>query len=519
MSKNIKIIIITATAVLLLLTALIVLLLLPQEENQTVTPTAINLISREYLEVEEIRVKNSYGSYELVGYITETYYNYDTTSSESTSNSSQETSVTDTYKTMIYTMQEHPKTQLSHYQTQQLAYHCANVTASTIVDKTGERYADFGLAKPRATVTVTFSDNTKKTIYVGNDAVGKENTVYIRLDGDKYVYLVASDTVSMFLEDGLQLFDKSLAISYKTDAYVESMTISGTYLDAPIKIDTSDNTNSDSAYLMYSPYRELCNSYTMEDFCETYLFGLEGDSVVAVDYSEEELKKYGLSEPYSDVFITSSCGSIHILTSKPDDDENCYVMASGENIIYKMSADKAAWLNVSYKTFLSDTLFAPNILTTETVKITTKKSTYTFDVKHSTKENIDEQMTTENTIMYGNSQINYQYFENYIHNLCEITRTDESVEKAVKGNLLLSVRFTFENGVTDTMEFYESEKKGLIVLNGNIESYTDLAYIHDLVSYVDNLVQNKEVPKRNMADETSEEKSSAESSKAESSAV
>lgn len=516
MSKNIKIIIIAALTVFILAAALVIILLLPKEDNKaTSTPSAIDLISRDYLEVEEIKVENSYGSYELIGYLTETYYNYNTTSSNETS----ENSSADFYETMIYTMQEHPKNHLSQYQTQQLAYHCANITASKIVDKTGERYAEFGLDKPRATVTVTFSDNTQKTLYVGNDAVGTENTVYIRFEGDKYVYLVASDTVSMFLEDGLQLFDKSLSISYETDAYVENMTIDGTYLETPIKIDASDNTNSDSSYLMYSPYRELCNADIMESFCETYLFGLEGDSVAAVDCSDEELKKYGLAEPYSDIFITSTCGSIHLLTSAPDDDKNCYIMAANENIIYQISADKLPWLDISYKDFLSENIFAPNILSMNSMKISTGKASYNFDITHTTKENIDGQKSTVHTVMYNKAQINYQYFENYIHNLCEITRTDESVENAVQDNLLLSIQFAFENDITDTVELYVSGEKCLVVLNGHAESYTDLAYARTLVSYVSLLVQNKEVPQKNMNIETSDEENSTETSKVESSAA
>ncbi|MGN0537678.1 MAG: DUF4340 domain-containing protein [Acutalibacteraceae bacterium] len=516
MSKNIKIIIIAALTVLILAAALIVILLLPKEDNSTTnTPSAINLINRNYLDVEEIKVENSHGSYELVGYLTETYYNYDTTSSDSSSESENANS----YETMIYTMQEHPKNHLSQYQTQQLAYHCANITASKIVDKTGERYAEFGLSKPRATVTITFNDNTKKTLYIGNDAVGKENTVYIRFEGDKYVYLVALDTVSMFLEDGLQLFDKSLSISLERDSYIESMVINGTYLEKPIKIDATDNTNSDSAYLMYSPYREICNADTMENFCETYLFGLEGDSVAAVDCSDEELKKYGLAEPYSDIFVTATCGSIHLLTSAPDKDKNCYIMAAGENIIYKISADKLPWLDISYKDFLSDSIFAPNFLSMNNMKISTGKTDYDFDITHETKENIDGKPSTVHTVMYGNTEINYQYFENYIHNLCEITRTDESVENAVRDDLLLSVQFAFENDITDTIELYVSGTKCLVVLNGHAESYTDLTYANDLVSYVSLLAQNKEVPKRNMALETSDGENSTDVSKAESSAA
>lgn len=516
MSKHIKIIIIAATVVLVLTAALIILLLLPQDEAKTSATSALDLISRSYLEVEEISVENSYGSYELIGFITETYNDYNSTPTSEGDEDSETGSSSSYYETMVYTMQEHPTVMLSQYQTQMLAYHCANITASKIVDKTGERYADFGLDKPRATVTITYSDNTTQTLYIGNDAVGTENTVYIRLEGDKYVYLVSNDTVSMFLEDGLQLIDTTLSISFETDAYVESMNISGSYLDAPIEIDATDSTNYDSEYLMYSPYREICNVDIMESFCETYLFDLSADRVIAADYTDDDLTTYGLDEPYSEIFVIATCGSVHLITSAPDEDNNCYIIVPGETVIYQISADSLPWLKATYRNFLSDTLFAPNITYMNCAKISVGNISYAIDIKHTTQENADDKEYTIHTVFYSGKELDYHNLENFINDICQMTRTDDSIDDAVSGSLLLKLELTYENSVTDTIAFYQLGDQALIAINDLNESYTDLNYVKDLISYVSLLVQGREVPARDMAAETAEE-SSEENSEAESS--
>lgn len=499
MTKNTKKIIAASAIVLVLAAALAVVLLLPQNEDNTDAPTAITLINRDYMEVEEISFTNEYGSFELIGYLTENEYASRYTE-ESSSQESEQTSTVETYETMVYTMQKYPKNMLSHSLTQELAYHCAHITASQIVDKTGTRYADFGLDKPRATVSVVYGDNSTKTFYIGNDAAGNENTVYIRFEGDKYVYLVALDTVSMFLDDGLQLFDKSLSIELELDAYAESLTVGGTFLETPIKISASDDTNVYSSYMMFSPYREICDDDTFKSYCEVF-FDFYADTVIAVDIEESELKKYGLDEPYSDVFVTSTCGSAHILTSKPDENKKCYVMAAGESIIYQCDEEDLPWLNITYKIFLSDTIIVPNTIKMSEMNVKTGTTSHSFKLTHKTNTNLDEKESIVSTVNCNGKNIDYQYFLNFISNLSEMTRTERETDNIQKGDLILSVSFVYKD-VTDTFEIYSSgTSDAIIVLNGVTEAYTDLQYAKGLVQYANNLSQNQEVPKLTAAEE------------------
>lgn len=61
----------------------------------------------------------------------------------------------------------------------------------------GSKLADYGLDKPRDTVTVTYTDKTKAIIYVGDDAPQNAGT-YIKFGSNDTVYLVAKDSVSAF---------------------------------------------------------------------------------------------------------------------------------------------------------------------------------------------------------------------------------------------------------------------------------------------------------------------------------
>ena len=510
MTKNTKKIIAALVVIVLLIVAIVVVLLLPDGDNDTSTSSAIDLISRDYIDVEEIIIENSYGSFDLLGYLTtvssSSVEDADVSEDEDSDESEEESSSTsETTQIMLYTMQEYPYNMLDYTLTNQLAYYCANMTASKIVDKTGDRYADFGLDDPRATVTMTFSDSTVYTLYIGDDATGESDKVYVRFEGDKYVYLVAYERISMFLDDGLQLFDKSLSIELELDAYATALTLSGTYLDTPIEISESDSTTSLNGYMMYSPYRELIDEDTFKDYCEDTFFDLEADTVINADADDDDIEAYGLAEPYSEVYLESTCGSVHILTSEPDDDGQCYIMAYGETIVYQCDADDLPWLDITYKDFLSDYVVYPNMVYVEEMTVETADETFVFTLTHETTTNIDGEESISNQVSYDGDVLTYEYLSNYISDLSLITRTDDDPADATVGDLIISITFDYTTGDSDTFALYTSDDgTAVAVLNGIAETYADLEYAQTLASYVELLSENEEVPLET-ADEDSDD--------------
>lgn len=78
-----------------------------------------------------------------------------------------------------------------------IANNAASIDFTKVMTLDGSKLADYGLDKPRDTVTVTYTDKTKAIIYVGDDAPQNAGT-YIKFGSNDTVYLVAKDSVSAF---------------------------------------------------------------------------------------------------------------------------------------------------------------------------------------------------------------------------------------------------------------------------------------------------------------------------------
>ncbi|MDD6490098.1 MAG: DUF4340 domain-containing protein [Clostridia bacterium] len=487
MKKNIKILIFSGIILAVLVAALVVVLNLPStDENikEVSSQNAILLFDKTSLKAEDITVSNESGEYQLLGYEYSEENSADGSSGES---SEQKTEI-------IYTMQDYASQILSKTMTDSLAEQCLYMSAIQIVDKSGSRYDEYGLKEPRSTVKVVYSDNSEVTMYVGNDAPDNKG-VYLRTDGNANVYLVQKNMINMFLVDKLQMFSKVLSYSFDTDYKIQTVKISGTGYDSNIEIKPVNNKANFCNFVLTKPYREICDNNFLEDFGES-LYGLNGTTVVAVDVTDDDIKKYGLDKPYIDVEVTASDDtSVHLIASKADSDKNCYIMQSGGTIIYKMSTDELSWYGVTYRDFLDDSIIRPNTDYLESAEIYYGGKNYHFDVKHTTTKNdlYEDMVTTKAT--YNGKEIKYLNLSIFINNVAGISRSD-AVPKSIDGcEKIFSIKYSFKDEkLTDTLEIYRAKDKQLIVtLNGNIEGYTDTEYAEKVFKQVDDIPKNAEL--------------------------
>lgn len=135
-----------------------------------------------------------------------------------------------------------------------IANNAASIDFTKVMTLDGSKLADYGLDKPRDTVTVTYTDKTKAIIYVGDDAPQNAGT-YIKFGSNDTVYLVAKDSVSAFdygLTDLISLTINDAA-SDNDNSQASSIEISGSNFSNTITLKpNSDNKNS-ASYVMTSP--------------------------------------------------------------------------------------------------------------------------------------------------------------------------------------------------------------------------------------------------------------------------
>lgn len=481
MKKNIKILIFSVICLAVLVAALVVVLNLPsanENKEETSSQDAILLFDKTNLKAEDITVSNESGEYQLLG------YEYSDEGSDDGSSSQ-----------IIYTMQDHSSQILSKTMTDSLAEQCLYMSAIQIVDKSGSRYSEYGLDKPRSTVSVIFSDNSEVTMYVGNNAPDNKG-VYFRIDGNANVYLVQENMINMFLVDKLQMFSKTMSYSFNTDYKIQTVKISGTNYDSNIEIEPINNNANFCNFVLTKPYREICDNDFLENFGES-LYGLSGTTVVAVDITGDDMKKYGLEKPYIDVEVTASDDTAaHIIASEADSENNCYLMQSGGTIIYKMSTDDLFWYGVTYRDFLDDSIIKPNMDNIVSADIYYGGSNYHYDVTHTTSKNelYEDIVTTKAT--YNGKEIKYLNLSIFVNNVAGISRSSALPKSTDGSERIFSIKYSFDgdDALSDTLEIYRTKDKQLIVtLNGNIEGYTDTEYAEKVFEQVENIPKNAEL--------------------------
>lgn len=447
---------------------LTVILCLPSDKNQsTVNPddTDILLFDKSGFRAEDITVKNQSGEYRLLGYD----YSKDTSSQSSG----------DTQ--MIYTMQEYPDSLLSRVMTDMLLSECQTAAALRVVDKSGKKYTDYGLDKPSAETVIVYSDDSVIKMALGNTAPDQSG-IYCRIDGDKNVYLVNSASVEMFLVDKLEMFDKHLSDGMEDSDNIVSVSVSGSGYEQPIQFSSGKDRIHTGTYIMTSPYPEGCNNSAGVNFANCF-FDLTASETAAAGVKEDQLKDYGLDKPYMDIRITTEQSrSVEILASEKDGDGYFYMMKPGGNIIYREKAEETDWYGVSYRIFLNDSVFMPDMTYVGKAVISYGETTDEYVIENKTVINEMYEEVTQTTLYYQGEKLEYSRLFNFIQSVSNITREEEIPDSVEGAEKLLSVILTFEEDHTEEFALYRMpDNKTAAVLNGNIENYVDSEFARQVI--------------------------------------
>lgn len=513
MKKNVRLAMLLGAVVLVLGLALLIVLNLPETDHITETNNDsydILLYDKTSLDAEEITVKNSSGEYMLVGL---SYRQEASTLSQESSESQssvtedsdeesaaessqnvridQETSGVNIYTS--YTMQGYEDIELSKNMTDQLAYQCSYVTATKLIDKTGEKLAEYGLDHPVATVKTVFSDNSEETLYLGRTAPDNQG-IYCKRESSKNVYLMQLDSVNMFLIKKLQLFDKTITQEYDSDSednFIAAFSVRGEGYNPPLEIDAYEDSIVNSRYKMRSPYREVCSQKIVQNI-GIRIFGLSGSEIMAANVTDDDKKTYGLDKPYMDITSASADGrQAHILVSKADEDGNCFVMEAQGKLIFRLTKeDVEKWYNISYKEFLANALIIPNedSIKSFTIQYGDRVQQYSYKHEWITTERLEEVLNTEITI--DGEKLNSPNLSVFIKNLSGLVRQSSDIENVDGYQKIAAFTFVYngEKEITDQLVLYRNkEGTAALTLNGNTECTVDWSYAEKLLSQIEKI--------------------------------
>ncbi len=497
MKKQIKYIVIAAVLLAVLVGALIFLLTLPdkKDDNSGVSSdTATTLIAQTASNIEQITVKNSGGEYTL------TVYN---ATVESLVESSGETSV-ETTTEAVYTMQGYENYFVDQDKVDSLAYDCSNLVSSKTINSKNNSDSDYGLDEPRAVVNIRFSDGSEKTVKVGSNAPGDES-VYVRMGDAEKIYLVSADSVKSMLVEKLQMFDKTVLKELEDDETVSALSISGSGRKTPLLLE-KNSFSSVSDYYMTSPQRAACDKTAFSELCEQSIFPITADSTVAVDVTDEQIKKYGLDNPYYILEASTDIASYKVLVSKPDKDKNCYIMKDGSKAVFKIASSEIEFMGSDGSDIMSKTVIYPNIIKLKNIEVLYDKTTDKYDITNKSSKNSDNAEYITSTVKLNEADIKSGIFSAFLRNLSVLERSSKIPEYDEKSSPILSVTVTYNNDTKDTVAIHKSEKKAVVVLNGKAVGTAELEIANELLSDAKLLAVNTEFDSLITEEEASESK-------------
>lgn len=394
-----------------------------------------------------------------------------------------------------YTLVGFEDADLKSGQADAIANDAAAVTTTKIVDINGESPEDYGLSKPRATVTVTFTSGEKDIIRVGNDVTGDEGT-YIQVNDDKAIYLVDSESVDSFFYSPLSLLNTEITSPSSSDDTntPTSFTISGTNFPQPLVFVPNDDGTNTAYYKMTSPKERPANVATGSKVIGSVL-SLTAEAVVCYHPSEEQMNSFGVGDPYAQVAAVYPDVEYTLAASAPNSNNLVYVYNKDKNVIYSISADKVPWVTTSYDEMVYEYVLKPNKDSLSSIEVTADGKTYTFNME--TVSSTDSEGNDNSTLVtrYGDTELNESYFDTYFQNVISATR-EGTYDGSAASDATLTIKFTYNvsGKAAETITYYKGDsRKYLESYNGDADSFVYDTYVEKIISDTKTISENKRV--------------------------
>lgn len=511
MKKNVKILIIVAVAAVLLIGLMLLLIFIPKGDGSGGAATydeGVKMsVSVDKDGVHQADVKtndkgeienNSYGT--LLEYKPAQISKIHLENKKGTLDITSHTPKNDKGETdtTVYTVVGYEDFDLQGGIADEIANNASSLTFSRVMTLDKSKAGDYGIDKPRATATVTYTDKTKSVIYVGDDAPQGAGT-YVKFgDGDE-VYLVESSAVAAFdygLTDLMSLTINDSA-SDDTNAKVSSITISGSNFADTIVLEPNTGNKVSASYVMTSPVRCYADE-NESSLVDGAIRGLYADSVRMVNPSDGQLSELGLAKPYAHIKAVYPDITVDLIASKPDSNGNVSLMENGGKVVYTISAQKLPWVDTSYENLVNQYVLYPKMNALSKISVNDGSKTYDFELSTVQVNNNDadgnDASTSTTTVKCGGKEIELERFSTFYQNVAMLELSD--VKSAnTSGSPVFSVTYTYsEDGTSDTVSYYKAgDNKYVASVNGQPLGYVYQSKVNKLIEQAGKIAQNKDV--------------------------
>lgn len=369
----------------------------------------------------------------------------------------------------------------------------SNVTATKLIERNSSNLNQYGLDRPTITVDVTGVGGTTNTLEIGKENPTKDG-YYITVKGSNNVYKADTSINSTFGGTKLDYVSTTIsAIDSSKLAKLTAMTFSGTARKTPIVLNvekTSSSASSSSStptYKMSSPHSYEVNSDNMSTLTSA-LESLSASSVLSLDCSAANMKKYGLDNPeYKFSFTYLGKTTVLDFGKSYKSGSTTYVptVVEGRSIIYNIDPSTVTFYNWQLKDIASTMLYSENIDNVKSIIVTSGSESYTINLS-GTGDKI--------TGTCGSKKLSLSNIRNCYENLLSITYEGEATKPA-GGSDYASITYTFHGKKAPVkMDFIKmGSRQSFWSINGQGDFYVLNSKIDTALNATRNLAAGKTV--------------------------
>lgn len=449
-----------------------------------------NLIEKVPADITKIKINNNRGDYEISSYTPKTKTNE---TDPTTGKVKEKTDAT------IYKIIGYEDFKLQDGVADEVANACSTLEFTSVsAENAADNLKDFGLDKPRATVTVTYTDKTKSVFKVGNDAAQNLGT-YVMFGSGKTVFLCDKEKVSKFLlgiNDYISHTINESASDASTSEF-KTLTLSGSKFSRSVTLKPNPDTKHvTAANIMVSPIQTYADDSEASTVTGA-VRGLMAKSVAKVNPSSSDLSNYGLANPYAKLHAEYSDTTVNLLASKPNSKGDCFLMKDGGKVVYIIASASIPWVNTTEKKLISNYVFNPELSGLKNMSVSFKGKNYDFNIKTTTVKTTDdkgeENSTTETTTKFKGKNLDEGNFETFYKNVTLLTKAEKGNPSA-SGTPALTVKYTYSGSRNpDTVAFYKSGAKYIATVNSKSVGTVYANYIEKIISQTPQVADDKEV--------------------------
>ncbi len=479
MKSNVKLLIAAAVLLLLLAGAVIVLTLTSDTdsgENTEETTTAAETLSRliydkDPSKIDNIHIVNETGEYDIVKYSDDAWF-----------------------------VKEFIGVPHSTAAIQDILSCAATFTSQQVVMENTEDMSVYGLAVPRATVSIDIGDETKDLL-IGSEAPTGGWT-YVSFAGENTVHAVNTSEIDCYLKDKFSFIIKTVYTAKQpvdendTTNYskINKISISRKDIDYDIVLEYDVRQDDEEAiygnsatHIMTEPVRLDLNPDASFDTINSVM-GLTADEIAVIAPTDDMMKQFGLDDPFAEVNYDIVGGNFRMLIGNEYADENGkilgrYCYADGIDIIYMFGMSKLPWATIKPLDISMTMITSTYIFTIDNIDIECGDKKVNFEL---TGGQEDFSVTSDG------KAIDTDLFKSYYQFILRAP-AEELYLESNNSQSDIKITIAHEYG-TDVIEFIKSEdRKTVIRLNGRTSFKCRSAYTDRLIENLEHLMNGEKL--------------------------